>query len=129
MKKLIDLPVVDIFAGPGGLGEGFSRAGFKIDLSIEKERVACDTLRIRKFFHIMSKDVEQKDYFRFSRGEISLEHLKGSFPDIWLKAENSVLKAELGKADDLPKIYSRINKIVDQSIFDKLYKVEMKKLK
>lgn len=113
-NNFIDLPVVDIFAGPGGLGEGFSRAGFKIDLSIEKESVACDTLRIRKFFHLMSKDVEKKDYFRFLRGEISLGHLKESFPEIWLKAENSVLKAELGNADDAPKIYSKIKKIVER---------------
>ena len=63
MKKLIDLPVIDIFAGPGGLGEGFSQAGFKIELSIEKETVACNTLRIRKFFHMINKDEGHKDYF------------------------------------------------------------------
>ena len=52
------IPVIDVFAGPGGLGEGFSalrdsRSGlpiFKIALSIEKDHVAHLTLRLRSFF-------------------------------------------------------------------------------
>ena len=49
-------PVVDLFAGPGGLGEGFSslrdkrgNRPFHITLSIEKEASAFKTLRLRSF--------------------------------------------------------------------------------
>jgi len=49
------IPIIDLFAGPGGLGEGFSAyksegASFKIKLSIEKDAAAHKTLRLRSFF-------------------------------------------------------------------------------
>jgi len=44
------VPVIDVFAGPGGLGEGFSRAkaaDFKVAVSIEKDGMAFETLQLR----------------------------------------------------------------------------------
>lgn len=50
------IQVIDLFAGPGGLGEGFSACGqeegredFRVALSIEKDAVARTTLRWRAF--------------------------------------------------------------------------------
>lgn len=43
-------PVIDVFAGPGGLGEGFSRAtsaDFQVAVSIEKDGMAAETLCLR----------------------------------------------------------------------------------
>ncbi len=48
------IPVVDLFAGPGGLGEGFSRVedgkAFRTIITIEKETHDIETLRLRAFY-------------------------------------------------------------------------------
>jgi DNA (cytosine-5)-methyltransferase 1 len=36
--------VLDLFAGPGGLGEGFSQAGFFITAAVDNDEYACKTL-------------------------------------------------------------------------------------
>jgi len=44
-------PVIDLFAGPGGLSEGFAASEqFRVALSIEKDPVAHQTLELRAFF-------------------------------------------------------------------------------
>ena len=47
---LSPIPIIDLFAGPGGLGEGFSSlnegSSFQIMVSAEKDPVAHQTLRL-----------------------------------------------------------------------------------
>ena len=57
----LDAPIqiVDLFAGPGGLGEGFSSSGegkhFEIVVSAEKDPKAWQTLRLRAFYRLLQK--------------------------------------------------------------------------
>jgi len=76
------IPVVDIFAGPGGLGEGFSsirsdKAGsiFKVVLSIEKEEFSYQTLKLRAFFREFTPASAPEEYYQFLKGKISKEEM------------------------------------------------------
>lgn len=81
------IPVIDVFAGPGGLGEGFSVLGrregrqyFKIGLSVEKDPAAHNTLQLRSFFRQFPFDKVPEDYYAFLRGEISRDELPARHP-------------------------------------------------
>jgi DNA (cytosine-5)-methyltransferase 1 len=68
------IPIIDLFAGPGGLGEGFSSLKdnpFNIIVSAEKDSFAHETLRLRAFFRILQKNNPDglEDYYRFCNGE------------------------------------------------------------
>ena len=65
------IPVVDVFAGPGGLNEGFSavrsRAGnpvFEVIASFEKDPTAVETLRLRAAVRAL----EQEDFRQVLNG-------------------------------------------------------------
>ena len=64
-QSISNIPVIDIFAGSGGLGEGFVRAGFNVKLSIESDEIYCETLRIRRLFHILERNKCTEKYFSF----------------------------------------------------------------
>ena len=67
------IPVIDLFAGPGGLSEGFEqfrlngKAVFRCVLSVEKEPNAHRTLLLRAFFRQFAK--APADYYRYLRKE------------------------------------------------------------
>lgn len=68
------IPIIDLFAGPGGLGEGFSQVGwregapfFRIGLSVEKEAFAYQTLRLRSFVRQFDYDEIPEEYFQILR--------------------------------------------------------------
>ncbi|MGY6517564.1 MAG: DNA cytosine methyltransferase [Lysobacteraceae bacterium] len=97
------IKVVDIFAGPGGLGEGFSAFNvggvhpFHTVVSAEKDPVAASTLRLRAFFRALGGAKDAPDaYYDFLRGDRSLEDLAQAFPLEWDKACKEALKLELG---------------------------------
>lgn len=99
------IPVIDLFAGPGGLGEGFSAAvtakgkpAFKLRLSIEKDEAACDTLRLRAFFRQFSSSGAPEQYYSTLRGECTVEELYRSYPAEFTAASTEVWCKTLGKS-------------------------------
>ncbi len=99
------VPVIDLFAGPGGLGEGFSslfegnKPYFKIVLSIEKEPNAHSTLELRSFFRQFGHKEVPEDYYRFLRQEISRDELFHNYPEQAVKAQSEAKLATLGGTD------------------------------
>ena len=99
------IPIVDIFAGPGGLGEGFSSLlksngdrTFGIKLSIEKDPLAHQTLELRAFFRQFPPNGAPSDYYDYLAGRISREKLFAKNPDEATDATNEAWLAELGSA-------------------------------
>lgn len=99
------IPVIDLFAGAGGLGEGFSAftddcvSPFCLKLSMEKDEEACRTLEVRAFFRRYSAGNVPHDYYRFLKGEIGLNTLFRKHPDEARAACNEVRCVELGATD------------------------------
>jgi len=69
------LTAIDIFAGGGGLSEGFGRAGFDIINHIEKDKNAVETLRTRIIFFLLKERGLLKEYYAYLCGQISREAL------------------------------------------------------
>ena len=100
------VPVIDLFAGPGGLGEGFSSLTdtggtpkFSLRVSIEKDFHAHQTLSLRSMFRHFAKGKAPDCYYDYLRKKISRESLF-SHPDAkdaGQEALNEARLAELGK--------------------------------
>lgn len=99
------IPVIDLFAGPGGLGEGFSALRcdgapvFKIELSIEKDPLAHKTLELRAFYRQFPDKKAPKEYYDYivyGEERISRKDLFEKFPDQAKRASVEAWHAELG---------------------------------
>lgn len=98
MKSKQHVQIIDLFAGPGGLGEGFSncKAGspFKIAMSVEKESNAHQTLTRRAFYRQLKDKAPYYDYIRCDKNtkEAKFEELKLHFPNEWKTASAETLE-------------------------------------
>ncbi len=100
------IPVIDLFAGPGGLGEGFSsitdahgERRFVLKVSIEKDPVAHRTLSLRALFRSFRKNAVPDCYYDYVKGGISRDDLFNhpSVPEQARLAAEEAKCAELGK--------------------------------
>ncbi|TXI47152.1 DNA cytosine methyltransferase [Methylophilus sp.] len=96
-------PLVDLFAGPGGLGEGFAgvcgeegKIRFKSIVSIERDEFSHQTLRLRHFLRYFADDEIPDDYYDFLSKKIEFEELISKHPVAWEEAKNSALRITLG---------------------------------
>jgi len=114
------IQVVDLFAGPGGLGEGFSSSGrgnnFEIIVSAEMDPKAWQTLRLRAFYRLLRKKMPDRlfEYYSYCNSP----SLSGGFTpsavtqSLWEEASEEAKCITLGS--DLG------NGILDKALDEKL---------
>lgn len=119
-NKTTNIPIIDLFAGPGGLSEGFAAYSvksrglnpFKICASVEMDPFAHRTLELRSFFHEFSKTDVPAEYYMCLRQEISIDELFALYPDEAASAAEKAILATLGKPEDDKVIYEKLEHIL-----------------
>jgi DNA (cytosine-5)-methyltransferase 1 len=103
------IPIIDLFAGPGGLGEGFSALAdaeghhpFKIALSIEKDPVAHKTLLLRSFFRQFPAGHAPHAYYDRLRQQLTTTELFTAYPKEAAAARDEAWNATLGDNASAP---------------------------
>ncbi len=116
------IKIVDLFAGPGGLGEGFSGFSTKLGshpfrtvISVEKEHSAHKTLTLRSYFRRTLENGDSlNDYFSYVRNE--KEH---PFSDrtisAWKAACKEAVQETLGTPSGDAFVMERARKLLGKS--------------
>ncbi len=99
---------LDLFAGAGGLSEGFIKAGYVPVAHVEMDIAACYTLKTRAAYHWLKKENKLYVYNRYLSGEISRKEFYNEIPD---KVLNTVLNYEIS-SETLPDIFVDINDLL-----------------
>ncbi|NBB12538.1 DNA cytosine methyltransferase [Pseudomonas sp. SLFW] len=109
------IQIVDLFAGPGGLGEGFSTSGggnrFEIVVSAEMDPTARQTLKLRAFFRLLKQKNPSRlcDYYDFCNGLRDTPYSDGSKAQ-WDEADEEAKCITLGSAEGNLVLDEALNK-------------------
>lgn len=99
---------IDLFAGAGGLSEGFIQAGFEPIAHVEIEKSACNTLKTRAAYRYLKSNKKYKIYISYLKGEITREQLYNSVP---IEVLESVINAPIGDENN-NEIQNQIDKFL-----------------
>jgi DNA (cytosine-5)-methyltransferase 1 len=112
MKRKLNY--IDLFAGAGGLSEGFIRENFEPVAHVEIDEAACYTLKTRSAYHYL-KSIDRYDiYISYIKGEISRTQLYSFIPKEILE---SVINLPIGSESN-PVIHKKIQKILGDKEVD-----------
>ena len=71
---------LDLFAGAGGLSEGFRASGYESVAHVEMDIDACNTLKTRECFYYLQSTGNIEAYSKYLLGEITREELYSMIP-------------------------------------------------
>lgn len=98
---------IDLFAGAGGLSEGFVRNDLEPIAHVEIDKAACNTLKTRTAYHYLKSSNQYDIYIKYLKGEITREKLYSLIPSNLLdsvinlpisKETNSTIHEKIGKS-------------------------------
>lgn len=107
-EKTEKLYFIDLFAGAGGLSEGFIQAGFYPIAHVEMNEFAAKTLVTRSAYYYLRQAGTLSKYYDYMGGRISREALLEQIPK---SVQNTVL-CETMSDESLPAICKKIDGIM-----------------
>ena len=108
------LNYIDLFAGAGGLSEGFIKQGFNPIAHVEMNKLACDTITTRVAFHYLKANGLEDVYYQYLKEEITREELLKHIPSNLL---NTVINSEISDKT-IQDIFDKINGLLKNKRVD-----------
>ncbi|MBS1587053.1 MAG: DNA (cytosine-5-)-methyltransferase [Bacteroidetes bacterium] len=108
------LNFIDLFAGAGGLSEGFVMAGFNPIAHIEMDKAACYTLQTRVAYHYLKENGKIDKYIAYLKGDITRKQLYNLIPQQLL---DTVIEHTISKANN-QGIFRRLDKLLNKKKVD-----------
>jgi DNA (cytosine-5)-methyltransferase 1 len=99
------LNYIDLFAGAGGLSEGFKRAGYDPVAHVEIDFAASQTLTTRAAYYHLYENDSSEIYKAYLKGEIGRQELFGYIPD---EVRTSIINLGIGE-DNNTEIFKKID--------------------
>ncbi len=99
---------LDLFAGAGGLSEGFASVGYQPIAHVEMDMDACRTLKTRECYYYLKNKGTLKPYRDYLNGDLSQDELYAKVPKYILR---SVL-CETMSSETMPEIFTRIDALM-----------------
>ncbi|ODS30232.1 MAG: HhaI Dna (cytosine-C5-)-methyltransferase, partial [Candidatus Scalindua rubra] len=103
---------IDIFAGAGGLGEGFHQGGFDILSSLDYNHHCCQTLRTRIVFRYLMDINQLSLYSEYVRDKVTIEQLCNKFiklTDLWEEGVREIQLSEKNVSSECSRITRILN--------------------
>ena len=89
---------IDLFAGAGGLSEGFVRAGFSAISHIEMDKYACETLKTRTAYHYLKENDKLDVYKKYLLEKKDSENGQKLWDQVPSVIIDSVIHATIGSS-------------------------------
>jgi len=108
------LTFLDLFAGGGGLSEGFIRAGFSPVAHVEIDKAACFTLKTRMAYHWLNEQSRLDEYFNYLHGNRARNDFYATVPE---HVTASVINNEISEIT-LPEIFKKTDELIGNKKLD-----------
>lgn len=108
---------IDLFAGAGGLSEGFVMNGNFLPLAhVEMNKDACDTLQTRSVYYYLKENEKMDMYEKYQRAQVQKAELYSQVPEGLLK---TVINSEISE-DSIQGIFNEIDDIIKEETITEL---------
>lgn len=107
---------IDLFAGAGGLSEGFFQAGYNPIAHVEMNPFACKTLETRSCYYYLKKENRLSIYYNYLRGAMTREDFLRNIPRELLQ---TVICAEMSDKS-IGGIFEQIDHIIQNDHTEKV---------